>query len=87
MDDVMKSSLASPVESGAPGEEIEITPAMTEAGAAVLCGFETYFSTEEYWADAVYRAMRRAALSPAGGSTTVDVDADLPSATEDKFSS
>ena len=43
-------------------DEIEITPEMIDAGAAVLAGFETYFSDEEMWAERVYRAM--AALRP-----------------------
>lgn len=46
----------------APELEIEITPEMIEAGASVLCGFNTYYSGEEHWAEEVYRAMR--ALSP-----------------------
>ena len=48
---------------GAPEQEIEITPAMMDAGAAVLCGFETEITDETYWAKAVkvYVAMRKAA--------------------------
>jgi hypothetical protein len=66
----------------APADEVEITPAMTAAGAAVLCGFETLTAGEEYWADEVYRVMRRAAVLPeeAGHSTMVDVRDDRPSA-------
>jgi hypothetical protein len=49
-------------EAGAP--EIEVTPAMIEAGVAEFCQAETYFSTEEYWAERIYRAMRAAAPRP-----------------------
>jgi hypothetical protein len=38
-------------------EEPEITPEMIEAGASVLCGFETLTASEGYWAELVYRAM------------------------------
>jgi len=51
------------VEAGAPGDEIAITPAMIKAGAAVLCSFETFTADEAYWAQEVYSAMRRVALS------------------------
>ncbi len=44
-----------------PETEIEITPAMIEAGAAVLCSFETLTAGEEYWARKTYLAMRKAA--------------------------
>lgn len=37
--------------------EIEITPEMLDAGASVLCGFETETADERYWAEEVYRAM------------------------------
>jgi hypothetical protein len=50
------ASTASAGGAGAP--EIEITPEMIEAGAAVLCRFETFTASEEYWAEEVYRAMR-----------------------------
>jgi len=43
--------------------EIEITPGMIKAGASVLCGFNTYFTDEAYWAQETYRAMARAALN------------------------
>ena len=43
-------------------EEIKITPEMIEAGASVLCGFNTYFTGEAYWAEEVFRAMTRVAL-------------------------
>jgi hypothetical protein len=67
---------------GAPTDEIEITPTMTKAGAAVLCRYDR--SQEEYWADEVYRAMRRAAGLPpeVAHSTTADVREDRPSAKE-----
>ncbi len=42
-------------------EEIEITPEMIEAGASVLCGFETLTASESYWAEMVYRAMHSVA--------------------------
>jgi hypothetical protein len=42
---------------GAPVDEIEITSGMIEAGASVLCAYETLTAGEEYWAKAVYRAM------------------------------
>jgi len=48
--------------------EIEITPEMIEAGALVLAGFDTYFCSEEIWAERVYLAMRRAAALPARAS-------------------
>ena len=49
-------------EAGAPNG-IEVTPAMIEAGASVLAGFDTYFTSEEIWAERVYRAMRAADAS------------------------
>ena len=48
-------------------EEIEITPAMIEAGASVLCGFNTYFSDEAHWAKKVYNAMVKVALHEGRG--------------------
>lgn len=42
--------------------EIEVTPEMIEAGASVLCGFETYSTGEASWAEEVSRAMVTAAL-------------------------
>jgi hypothetical protein len=45
---------------GAPEIEIEVTPEMIAAGAAVLCRFETFTASEAYWAEEVYRAMRAA---------------------------
>jgi hypothetical protein len=45
---------------GAP-DEIEVTPEMIEAGARLLCGYETLTRDEAHWAEEVYRAMRRAA--------------------------
>jgi hypothetical protein len=38
-------------------EKIEITPEMIEAGASVLCRFETFTAGESYWAEEVYKAM------------------------------
>jgi hypothetical protein len=38
-------------------EEIEITPEMIDAGERVLMGYETYFTSERYWAREVYLAM------------------------------
>jgi hypothetical protein len=46
---------------GAPEIEIEITSEMIEAGAGVLCGFETETTDEMYWAKKVYIAMREVA--------------------------
>lgn len=40
-------------------DEIEITPEMMEAGGRVLGGFSTYFESEPYWAERVYRAMEK----------------------------
>jgi hypothetical protein len=60
MCDVHSPSIDS-IEAGAPEQEIEITPEMIEAGACVLCRFETFTADEEYWAKEVYRAMRKAA--------------------------
>jgi hypothetical protein len=48
--------------------EIEITPAMIEAGVAVLCAFETETADEAYWAKRVYLAM--VALAPASARST-----------------
>jgi len=42
-------------------DEIEITDEMIAAGARTLMSFETYTANEEYWAELVYRAMRKAA--------------------------
>jgi hypothetical protein len=42
---------------GAPENEIEVTPEMIEAGAAVLCGFETETADESFWAKEVFLAM------------------------------
>jgi hypothetical protein len=42
--------------------EEEITEEMIHAGAKVLCGFETLTASEWYWAEEVYRAMRKARL-------------------------
>ena len=44
---------------GAPEDEIEITPEMIEAGAAILYGYETLTRGEEWWAVEVYRSMWR----------------------------
>ena len=41
---------------------------MIEAGASVLCGFNTYFTGEETWAEDVYRAMYNVALREGAGS-------------------
>jgi hypothetical protein len=73
------AAAARPAEgAGASAGEIEITPAMTKAGAAVLCRYDR--SQEEYWADQVYRAMRQAAdLQQVARSTTADVREDRPS--------
>jgi hypothetical protein len=60
MDNVYMPGLDS-IEAGAPEQEIEITPEMIEAGAGVLCGFETETTDETYWARKVYIAMREAA--------------------------
>jgi hypothetical protein len=49
------------IEAGAPANEIEITSEMIEAGALVLCGFETETADETYWAEKTYIAMREAA--------------------------
>ena len=47
----------------AAGDEVEITPEMTEAGEAVLCRMTNYFGADEAcWAERVYRAMRAAAV-------------------------
>jgi hypothetical protein len=41
--------------------ELEVTPEMIEAGAAVLCRMTTYFGAdEEVWAERIYRAMTSA---------------------------
>ena len=48
--------------------EIEATPAMINAGAAVLCGMTTLLADEEYWAGKVYRAMCAAHSSGSCGS-------------------
>jgi hypothetical protein len=45
---------------------VEITPEMIEAGASVLCRFETFTAGETYWAAEVYRAM--ALLRPSSAS-------------------
>jgi hypothetical protein len=58
---------ADPIGVGAPADEIEITPAMLDAGVSVLCEFETETTDESYWARRVYSAMRSAAGS---GETT-----------------
>ena len=42
--------------------EIEVTPEMIEAGAFLLCGFQTTTLDEEHWAEAVYRAMAAVAF-------------------------
>lgn len=42
--------------------DVEITPAMIEAGTAVLCRMTTYIADEEYWAEEIYKAML--AVSP-----------------------
>ena len=43
--------------------EIEITPAMIEAGARVLYRFQTFTAGEEFWAEEVYLAMESAKLA------------------------
>ena len=48
-------------------EEIEVTPEMIEAGASVLCGFNTYFTGEAFWAEKVYRVMAEVALRKGRG--------------------
>lgn len=40
-------------------EGIDITPEMVEAGASVLCSFQTLTAGEEYWAKQVYATMER----------------------------
>jgi hypothetical protein len=53
-------------EAGAPAiveEDIEITPEMIEAGSLVLAGFDTTFESEAMWAERVYTAMKRAAIT------------------------
>lgn len=50
------------------GEEIEITPAMVEAGAGVLCNMALAFATEEFYAKEVYRAMVIAGRLPGNPS-------------------
>jgi hypothetical protein len=37
--------------------ELEVTPEMIEAGAAVLCRMTTHFAGEDYWAEEIYKAM------------------------------
>lgn len=44
----------------ASADDIEITPAMIEAGASVLYRMEPLFASEEFWAKEVYRAMASA---------------------------
>jgi hypothetical protein len=53
-----KTLAKSLAEIGAPVDEI--TPAMIEAGAAILSSFETFQADESYWAKEIYLAMRRA---------------------------
>lgn len=55
----------------APTEEIEITPEMIEAGASILCGFETETAGEEYWAKKVFLAMMRASHLGSRGSDSL----------------
>jgi len=38
-------------------DDIEITPEMIEAGASILCHFQTETAGEDYWAEEVYKAM------------------------------
>ena len=45
--------------------EIEISPAMIDAGAAVLCHMTLRFANEEFYAAEVYRAMCAAHSSTA----------------------
>lgn len=52
-----------------PTGEIEVTPEMAEAGARVLCAFETFTAGEAYWAEEVYRAMEHARIM--GGRATL----------------
>ncbi len=47
----------SPDQNGQAGAEIEITPEMIEAGVSVLCEFNTFEASEEYWARRVFAAM------------------------------
>lgn len=54
------SAVATEAAAGAPEHEIEITPAMTEAGEASLASFNLDFEGYEEAAHRVYRAMERA---------------------------
>ena len=38
-------------------EEVEVTPAMIEAGVAVFCRMESAYAGEAYWVEQIYRAM------------------------------
>ena len=52
-------------------EAVEITPAMIEAGASVLCGMTLAYAGEGYWAKEIYRAMelRRSEIAYGGAGS------------------
>ncbi len=52
-------------------DDVKITPEMIEAGASVLCSFDTHFTDEACWAKETYRAMVRAALKEGRGCVVV----------------
>jgi len=46
------------IEAGAPEAEIEVTPAMIEAGVATRANFDRRFDSDESLVEGIYRAMR-----------------------------
>jgi len=61
VEELARLNVAEPL--GAPEDEIEVTPEMIEAGVAILYGYETDTVGEEYWAETIYKAMRKVALA------------------------
>ncbi len=63
MNDAVLHSHAESIGVGAPADEIEVTPAMIEAGVAAMAGHHYRHAESDSWEDqvvSIYRAMRLA---------------------------